>query len=268
MKAALLRVGIDTGSGGIHGPYYQDGTFEYIPIPDGFGKDERTYGNTVGNHGTNLISYFPISRRNKMIDQSIHYDPEFSTNTYGDPTKPKSGLTYLQSGDMLIFYCGLKGWDCPTPPALYLIGYFEVSVAGRAIDFSTKELTSIFNENYHVKHGDIYKKQKDKLVLIEGSKNSRLLEKAVCISEINHDRRGRPLKVLSVEMQKIFGDFGGKTSIQQSPTRWVKSEYVISAAEFMRSPATLEWWMMRCAKWVMDMWNHVRLSWLCCSIRK
>src|SRR5262245_20348417 len=101
IKVALLRVGIDTGSGGMHGPLYQDGTFEYIPIPDGFGKDERTYGNTIGKHGTNLISYFPISRRITMINQSMHYDPEFRTYTYGDPTNPKAGLRFLQSGDML-----------------------------------------------------------------------------------------------------------------------------------------------------------------------
>ena len=34
MQVILLRVGIDTGSGGIHGPLFKDGTFEYIPIQD------------------------------------------------------------------------------------------------------------------------------------------------------------------------------------------------------------------------------------------
>jgi hypothetical protein len=36
-------------------------------------------------------------------------------------------------------------------------------------------------------------------------------------------------------MQKIFGDFDGKISIQRSPTRWVKPEYVEKAAEFVKS---------------------------------
>jgi hypothetical protein len=58
MKVALVRIGIDTGSGGIHGPLFQAGTFEYIPIPDGFGKDERTYGNTTGRHGKKLVRVF------------------------------------------------------------------------------------------------------------------------------------------------------------------------------------------------------------------
>ncbi len=235
MKVALIRVGIDTGSGGIHGPLFQDDTFEYIPIPDGFGKDKRTYGNTIGKHGTNLISYFPVSHRVNMANQSIHYDPEFSSFTYGDPTSPKAGLRYLQSGDMLIFYCGLSGWDLQSPPALYLIGYFEILAAGRAKEFSSDDLQRLFSENYHVKHSDIYDQQKDKLVLVKGSPKSRLLEKAVCISTIGHDRGGRPLKVLSPEMQKIFGDFDGKTSIQRSPTRWVRASYTLNAAEYVRS---------------------------------
>jgi hypothetical protein len=235
MKVALLRVGIDTGSGGIHGPLFHDDTFEYIPIPDGFGKDDRTYGNTMGKHGKYLSFYFPISRKVKMTNQSIHYDPEFSTFTYGDPTSPKAGLRNLQSGDMLIFYCGLSGWDFQSPPALYLIGYFEILAAGRAKDFSSEDAQGLFSENYHVKHSDIYDQQKDKLVLVKGSPNSRLLEKAVCISTIGHDRGGRPLKVLSPKMQKIFGDFGGKTSIQRSPTRWVQGQYALNAAEFVSS---------------------------------
>lgn len=55
MKVAMLRVGIDTGSGGIHGPLFQDGSFDFIPIPDGFGIDERTYGKAKGLKQRNLI---------------------------------------------------------------------------------------------------------------------------------------------------------------------------------------------------------------------
>ena len=236
MKIAMLRVGIDTGSGGIHGPLFRDGTFEYIPIPDGFGKDERTYGNTIGKHGEKLVSFFPKSRQAKVANQAIHFDPEFATFTYGDPARPKAGLRHLQRGDMLIFYCGLEGWgDFKSPPALYLIGYFEVLAAGRASDFSANELQSLFSKNYHVRHRDVYEQQKRDLVLVKGSSRSRLLNKAVCISTVGQDRSGRPLKVLSLEMQKIFGDFNGKISFQRSPTRWVAPDYVTQAAEFMRS---------------------------------
>jgi hypothetical protein len=33
-KILLLRVGIDMGCGGTLGPIFQDGTFEYVPIPE------------------------------------------------------------------------------------------------------------------------------------------------------------------------------------------------------------------------------------------
>jgi len=45
MKAVLLRIGIDTGCGGIHRPLFKDGSFEYVPIPNmtnGEGIDEHT----------------------------------------------------------------------------------------------------------------------------------------------------------------------------------------------------------------------------------
>ena len=235
MKVAMLRIGIDSGSGGIQGPLFQDGTFEYIPIPDGFGKDERTYGNSTGRHGKRLVEYFPETRQAKITNQAIHFDPEFMTFTYGDPTPPKAGLRHLGQGDMLIFYCGLEGWNFKSWPALYLMGYFDILTAGRAGDYSENEIETLFGENYHVKHRDIYDRQKRDLILVKGSSKSRLLNKAVCISQIGHDRLGRPLKVLSVEMQKIFGDFDGRISFQRSPTRWVNSSHVSQAVKFMAS---------------------------------
>ncbi len=235
MKVAMLRIGIDTGSGGMQGPLFQDGSFEYIPIPDGFGIDSRIYGNTTGRKGRKLIEYFPKSRQAKVKSQSIHFDPEFSTFTYGDPTLPKAGLRRLEKGDMLIFYCGLEGWDFKSEPALYLMGYFEVLVAGKASEFSSEEIKRLFGENFHVRHQSIYKQQKTDLVLVKGSEKSRLLKKAVLMSDVGQDRAGRPLKILSSEMQEVFGNFNGRISFQRSPTRWVDPAYVEKAAQFMRS---------------------------------
>lgn len=235
MKVAMIRIGIDTGSGGMHGPLFRDGSFEYIPIPDGFAADSRTYSNTPGRQGTTLIEYFSRSRQARMANQSMHLDPEFTTFTYGDPTPPKAGLRHLEKGDLLVFYCGLEGWEFRCEPALYLMGYFEVQTAGYARDYSDDQLTSLFGDNFHVRHKSVYESQKDRLVLIKGSANSRLLKKAVRLSEQGQDRRGRPLKVLSGDMQKIFGDFDGKISFQRSPTRWVAPAFVNKVATFMRS---------------------------------
>jgi len=235
MQVVLLRVGIDTGTGGIHGPLFKNGSFEYIPIPDGWGVDSRTYGNTKGRRGRALVDYFPVSRRAKMSKQAIHFDPEFATYTYGDPTVPKSSLRKLAGGDLLVFYGGLEGWGFECEPALYIIGYFEVSRAGLAPSFANQELRRLFGKNFHVKHRTILADQRERLVLVKGGSSSTLLQEAVRISSYGKNCDGRPLHRLSREMQKIFGDFDGHTSIERSPPRWVVPEFTAGAARFVRS---------------------------------
>ncbi len=238
MQVVLLRVGIDTGSGGIHGPLFSDGSFEYIPIPDSFGGigvDKRTYGNTCGRGRRKLIDYFPEAHRERLFDQSIHFDPEFETFTYGDPTPPKASLRHLSEGSLLVFYAGLKGWDVDCPAALYIIGYFVVGRAGFATSFCQTELTRMFRNNFHVMHGGVFEDQKNRLVLVKGNANSRLLKKAARISSVGTDRSGRPLHRLASEMQTVFGDFEGSTSIQRSPPRWVATEFTQRAAQFVLS---------------------------------
>ena len=235
MNVVLLRVGIDKGCGGMNGPLFRDGSFEFIPIPDDSGVDKRTYGNTFGRRGRKLVEYFPKSRQLNMQNQAMHVDPEFATFTYGDPTSLKAGLRRLERGDILAFYAGLRRWDFDSSDALYLIGYFEVVIAGKAMEFRTHELKRLFRANFHVRHRSVFQRDKADLVLVKGSPNSRLLERAVLISSVGRDCRGRPLHVLSPKMRKIFGDFGGKISIQRSPPRWVEARYIEHASEFVRS---------------------------------
>ena len=238
MRVVLLRVGVDTGSGGIHGPLFKNGSFELIPIPDGFqktGVSIQTYGNTAGRHGRKLIHYFPKRLHNSRHDRAIHLDPEFETFTYGDPVILKSRLRELEKGDLLVFYAGLKGWEFESEPALYIIGYFEIAKAGIAASFTKTELKKDFGRNFHVRHRTVFEDQKDRLVLVKGSPKSRLLEKAKLISAMGADRSGNPLKVLSPKMQRIFGDFEGRIAIQRCPPRWVRPEFLAKAAKFVRS---------------------------------
>ena len=236
MKVALLRVGIDSGCGGMDGPLFADGSFEYIPIPDSTGQDERRYGNQLARDGRPLVGFFPPSRREAMRNQSMHLDPEFDSCTYGDPTSPKAGLRHLAAGDLLVFYAGLRGYDHDASPALYLIGYFEVAFAGIACELSQAHVDDC-RANFHVRHELVFHGQRDRLVLVKGGPGSRLLSKAVKISVTGKDRAGKPLKILSPEMQKVFGGFDGKISFQRSPTRWVDSGYVHLAADFVRALA-------------------------------
>lgn len=156
-KVVLLRVGIDSGCGGIQGPLFEDGTFEFICIPDGKRVSVHTYGKMVGKNGESFVSYFPEGQREMMASQTVHVDPEWETFTYGDPTSPKRSLQSLNPGDVLAFYCGLQewdsesGWNTKSRPALYLAGYFEVKLAGMARDFNEKSLKKEFGRNFHVR---------------------------------------------------------------------------------------------------------------------
>ena len=147
-RCVLLRVGIDSGCGGIQGPLFKDGSFDFVCIPDNHGVSAHTYGNMLGRDGKPLAGYFAESRRTLMAEQHVHHDPEFETYTYGDPTTPKRSLRSLQAGDFLAFYCGLQewdtesGWNCDRRPALYLAGFFEVALAGMAAEFDPKVVRS------------------------------------------------------------------------------------------------------------------------------
>jgi hypothetical protein len=218
------------------GPLFADGTFEFVPIPDSAGLDERTYGNQIARTGTPLSDFFPVARRTVMHFKSMHHDPEFASFTYGDPTSLKARLRNLAAGDLLVFYAGLRGYRCEVPPGLYLIGYFEVGFAGYARDLTEEQIRGC-SDNFHVRHESVFLKQRDRLVLVKGGAGSRLLTKAVKISVMGQDGVGKPLKVLSPEMQQIFGSFGGKISIQRSSPRWVANEHFLGAACFVRGLA-------------------------------
>ncbi len=239
-RVVLLRVGIDSGCGGIQGPLFKDGTFDFVCIPDNKRVSVHTYGSMVGRNGRTHADYFTESRRVVMANQTVHVDPEWETLTYGDPTPPKRSLRNLRPGDLLVFYCGLQkwdaggGWDQYHRPALYLAGYFEVSLAGMAGDFDQKILKKQFGKNFHVRYPSVFKQQKNDLVLVKGGRRSRLFRKAHQISSEGKDRAGKPLKVLSPAMRKVFGNFGGHISIQRSPPRWVEPRFVEKSIEFVK----------------------------------
>src|ERR1017187_7077867 len=147
-RVVLLRVGVDAGCGGIQGPLFKDGLFDFVCIPDNKGVSVHTYGNMAGRDGRPLAGYFAESRRKVMAEQHVHVDPEFDTFTDG-------------------------GWDQEHRPALYLAGFFEVAIAGMACDFDKKVLKAEFGMNFHVRYRTVFEKQKGELVLVKGGPGSR-----------------------------------------------------------------------------------------------
>ncbi|EKF84808.1 hypothetical protein [Methanobacterium formicicum] len=233
MKAMLLRVGIDKSSDGVLAPIFPDGSFEYIPLSE---KDEtstenRTYTDLTGEKGKPLSDYLPT----RVADRKVHLDPEFKTFTYGDVGRKADYLLKLNPGDILAFYAGFTPYmKSEYPEALYIIGYFTV---GEIIDFhkitgsyrtndshksSTIEIKRIqeqYPNNSHPKRvSDIH----DMVLVVGDPEQSKILEKAILISQKKLNKIGRYYHAVSPQMKELLGISG---SIQRSiPPRFIYEE--------------------------------------------
>lgn len=216
----LLRVGIDKGTDGALAPIFEDSSFEYIPISEGDSKSKeyRTYKNTIGRSGKPLSTYLPKEIENR----TMHFDPEFETFTYGDPTSKRGYLLKLREDDLLVFYAGLSPFQNQKhKTGLYLIGYFTVD---KVIDFNQlpqkeiKEYYQLYPNNAHLKRSY----DTEDLVIVVGYKSkSKLLDKAISISQTKYDTNEKPYHAVSKEMETLLGISG---SIQRSiPPRFIRS---------------------------------------------
>jgi Nucleotide modification associated domain 3 len=248
MKIVLLRVGIDKICGGIHSPLFKDGTFEFVPIPEYFYRTHpfdatkvKTFTTEEGVLGKPLIEYFKTEGKDKEQhrDCPVHIDPDFETYTYGDANATKQTLVNLEKGDYIVFYASLEGFDFQMAPAMYVIGYFEVDYSLLATEESQFELlTEDFAQNFHIKNKEIFSRDisnsKNKgLKLVKGTENSRKLKYAYLISRTIEIPEKSDIHVISDDMLKIFGSFGGKIAIQKEPLRWIKDKSLVAR--------TIEW---------------------------
>jgi hypothetical protein len=208
MKALLLRVGIDTGSGGSRAPIFPDGSFEYIPIPEARATTEtRTYARMVGRNGKKLSDFVKSSLR----DVVPHIDPEFETFTYGDPTRTKRAqLLALAPGDFLVFYAGLQPVDGTDKPRLFIIGYFEVR--------SVHDLNHPFNSDsaaeYQIDANAHMKRVAPdaNLVIVKGRpESSRLLERALPLGNQDDD-----------VLPALAGRIGYAGSLTRAVGHWIR----------------------------------------------
>lgn len=216
-KILLLRVGIDMGSGGALAPVFPDGTFEYVPIPedpDRLSPRSVYYRNLKARHGGSLVQYVPPRYR----EAAAHYDPEFETFTYGDPTRNKRAqLLRLGKGDMLVFYAGLRPAGFQGQSRLYIIGYFAVAAVESAFNakvWPPKDRPHLLR-NAHLKRN----LRDDGLVVVCGNpRTSKLLDRAIAISDAA--QRATP------EAKERLGIHG---SLMRAIGRWVPSERITDA---------------------------------------
>lgn len=218
MKALLLRIGIDKGTDGALAPIFDDLSFEYIPLSerDTDSSETKTYKNYIGRSGKTLATFLPKRVHNRFI----HFDPEFESFTYGDPTSKRKFLLKLIENDLLVFYAGLAPFQTNSQrEGLYIIGYFTVNTI---IDFQQlnslerQEITKLYPSNAHIKRSY----EVDDLVIIIGKKEkSRLLDTAILISQPRKNSIGRYYHAVSTKMEELLGISG---SIQRSiPPRFI-----------------------------------------------
>jgi hypothetical protein len=225
MKAVLIRVAIDSHYGGDVGPIFEDGSFEYVPIPeDKHTNETRMYYLTKGRSG-HLLSDFV---RKDHAERLIHYDPEFETFTYGDAnTRP---LTDLEKGDYVVFYAGLRPYETDKHErGLYIIGYFVVDDIYK-IESVLKDggLRKILSNNAHTKSV----RPETDIIIIKGNEESKLLKKAILISEFGAKKHW----LASVKFTKIIGmheRYPQGYDLRRSSPRLVTGDYAKKLVRFI-----------------------------------
>ncbi len=220
-NALLLRVGIDSGCGGTLGPIFPDGTFEYVPIPESsqyLSPRSLYFRDLPARHGGMLAQYVPAKYR----EAAAHYDPEFETFTYGDPTRNKRAqLLRLDDGDLLVFYAGLSPVESRAASRLYIIGYFTVASVesiSAANSWPPPNFSHLLG-NAHLRRN----RPDDGLVVVCGhARASRLLDRAIAISD--------EAQTATTEVENRIGVHG---SLKRAIGRWVPSECVAKAVDWI-----------------------------------
>jgi len=145
LKIGIINVGVNTSHRKLRSPIFEDGTFEFVPIPrcspsvcpDEPGNcleciEEYTvfprYCELPSPNGREFSEFIPSDRLKMRTDN----DPEFQTFSYGDFPSRNSRASYLKkldSGDRLFFLARLVKWSgshFTNEAGFYLIGFFEI----------------------------------------------------------------------------------------------------------------------------------------------
>jgi hypothetical protein len=152
MKAILVRVGVDQAYGAWNAPVNPEtGEFVYIPIPDGpakaytrgFAEIDAALADFAAKNGVSGLRC-PESLRQR----NMHLDPDFENLTYGDNGKRRgSAIAKLTSGDLLVFYAGMRSINPPRKLVYALLGLFVIEDVVRAV--------AVPPERWHQKEGSM-----------------------------------------------------------------------------------------------------------------
>ena len=174
MRVYLANVGANSGHR-FASPLFEDGSFEFIPIPEDEGQTSGVRYSDLRSHydpSSSLLPYVPP----RLHDAVCHNDPEFETLTYGDNGENgrSSALTRIQPGDVLLFLARLERWADGKRAGqfgFYLIGGLSTDYA----EFITPQSgrRDRFAKNAHAIRGD------ERFFGVAGTSRSRRFRRAV-----------------------------------------------------------------------------------------
>ncbi|MFB1062385.1 hypothetical protein [Natrinema sp. H-ect4] len=198
MTVVLAGVGADSTNVGALAPLYDDGRFEYVPIPEKtpdtaesetLSSWDLRAGDGTAADLTTRITPQPVHDGTESVtgdalaDWPLHRDPNFEALTYGEHRTSGyvSRLRALEPGDVVGFYAGLRRPGGERAHR-YLIGYFtveEVAVVGPEMSPDEREaILDAHPENAHAKRAqgsDLYLEKP--VVIVDGRTPGGLFER-------------------------------------------------------------------------------------------
>jgi hypothetical protein len=128
MNGLLVRVGIDQTAGWWNSPVDpKSGRFLYVPIQE---ECESRKAGLVPRYDSlrKPLAEFGVEMPGHLRRMRMHFDPDFSTLTYGDCTGRATQIRRLGHGDLLVFYAGLTHAGVRSGELVYaLIGLYRIA---------------------------------------------------------------------------------------------------------------------------------------------
>lgn len=155
-----------------------DLTFQYRPIPE-----EKLVKCKVPTYAElNACPYTQL----KAPNLPVHIDPEFDTNTYGHAKRwgEIKALLDLKPGDYLFFHATLSHLNKPQLWLTAIIGYFIKESVNDCRKLTKEEIEEQYGKRFA---SNAHLKRTDPSIdlLISGSKNSKLLQRAIPLSDFS-----------------------------------------------------------------------------------
>lgn len=178
-RAFIINVGVNASHRGLRSPLFEDGTFSFVPIPEG--RDYQSF-ECLPRYRDIIPERALACIPPEFHDRRAHNDPEFETFTYGDhpADSPKAAvLKRIVEGDHLYFLARLVRWHEADQKwgeaGFYIVGFLVIEEVVWDVRTGTPRYgLRTLEGNAHVRRLDTPEGEPGTAVF-RGSSESRLL---------------------------------------------------------------------------------------------